>query len=101
MKVREQLQKKKNKLVAIIYPQIVLLFLVQMLGWRYFTLNDVISLTVLLIVALLVCVLLLYKKVLCPSCNFNFYHLSVRLRKANQINHCPGCGLELDSDLKT
>jgi hypothetical protein len=38
----------------------------------------------------------------CPQCAFSLYGLGFRLRFGDprrRINHCPGCGLDLDTDL--
>jgi len=101
MKVREQLQKKKNKLVAIIYPQIFFLLLLNLWVWDYFSPQEIGYFITGLLVLFFGSVIILYKKVLCPTCSYNFYHLSVRKRKSNKVNYCPGCGLNLDSDSKT
>ena len=102
MNVRQIIHKNKLKQIRIIYPMILLSFLPSMvlLETQVIQNTDFYYFMLIGMGVFLTTVFLLYKKAMCPKCNFNFYQVSVRERKKNQVNYCPGCGLNLDSELE-
>ena len=99
MTLRDDLYRTKIKIIMIMYPLILAYFLLLFLGTSVI---DPISAGIgafMALVGVLVCFAVFYKKPVCPECGFNFYFLSVKRKKSNQVNLCPGCGLALDSEV--
>lgn len=98
MTVREYLHRRKFKMIAVIFPQWVLLATLVMVGDRILSVQQTIIGLVSVFALFIASVALLHRKALCPKCSYNFYYLSVRKRKRSQVDFCPGCALQLDTE---
>jgi hypothetical protein len=98
MNVRDYLYPKKHKQALIMYSLLIMALLVIKFGPSIIGATNAIYVAAFLGISFLVFAVMLNKYALCPKCNFNFYHFSVRKKKNNQVNFCPGCGLQLDSE---
>jgi hypothetical protein len=102
MKLRQHIHQNKLKQVAILYPYLLLIFItpIGLSQFDLFTLQEIIQITFASLIVLALLILFIHKKAICPKCSFNFYRLSVRIKKVNHANYCPGCGINLESELE-
>jgi len=102
MTVREYLKRKQRKINVIVLIPHVALIALYFLGIKpALALTERIVALLFFAVIYSACWAYFISKVRCPKCNFSYSILSVRERKRDQINFCPGCGLSMETAYAT